>query len=180
MRKCPIQKISQKAGEAGIPFLVIGGHAVHAHGYVRTTDDLDLIVPRDQRVRWSSLLGHFGMMVKNDAATFLQFDPQDGTGTEVDLMFVSNEVFEQLNQAAMEATVEGVGVRVVSLLHLIALKCHSLQHSKTMRRLKDMDDLIQLILINHLDLNGSELRATILKHGSAEIYEKLRHACANE
>jgi hypothetical protein len=43
-----------------------------------------------------------------------------------------------------------------------------------------MDDLIQLILINGLDLKKPELRATILKHGNAEIYEKLQHACAGE
>ena len=180
MRKCPIQKIAQRAADAGIPFLVIGGHAVHAHGYVRATDDLDLIVSREQRTQWSRLLGNFGMIVKNDAATFLQFEPKDETSTDVDLMFVSKEVFEQLNQAAVEATIEGVPLRVVSLLHLFALKCHSLQNSKALRRLKDMDDLIQLVLINHLDLNEPVLRATILKHGSAEIYEKLQHACADE
>jgi hypothetical protein len=71
-------------------------------------------------------------------------------------------------------------VKVVSLLHLIALKCHSLKNSKSLRRLKDMDDLIQLILINRLDLNGPELRATILKHGDSELYEKLRRACVDE
>ena len=49
-----------------------------------------------------------------------------------------------------------------------------------MRRLKDMDDLIQLILINRLDLNEPQLRATILKHGNSELYEKLRQACADE
>ncbi len=178
MRKCPIHAISRKADDAGIPFLVIGGFAVHAHGYVRTTDDLDLIVPGGQRVRWSQLLDGLGMLVSSDAATFLQFDPKDEAGMKVDLMFVSEKVFEQLIQSAIEATIEGVQVKVVSLLHLIALKCHSLQNSKALRRLKDMDDLIQLILVNRLDLNEPELRATILKHGSAETYEKLRYACA--
>jgi predicted nucleotidyltransferase len=148
MLKCPIQKISRSAGEVGVSFLVIGGFAVHAHGYVRTTDDLDLIVPGGQRARWSRLLDSFGMVVKNDAATFVQFDPQDEADMGVDLMFVSEKVFEQLNQFAVETTVEGVQVKVVSLLHLIALKCHSLQNSKALRRFKDMDDLIQLILVN--------------------------------
>lgn len=120
------------------------------------------------------------MTVKNDAATFLQFDPKDKTGMEVDLMFVSEDVFDRLNQTAVEATVEGVRVKVVALLHLIALKCHSFQHSKSMRRLKDMDDLVQLILVNQLDLNEPELRAIILKHGNTDTYEKLRHACADE
>ena len=180
MPKCPIREIAKRAGDAGIPFLVIGGYAVFAHGYVRTTDDLDLIVQRGRRAQLGRLLGDLGMTVKNDAANFLQFDPRDESGMEVDLMFVSEDVFGRLELTAVEATVEGTKVRVVSLLHLIGLKCHSLQHSKSMRRLKDMDDLVQLILINRLDLNEPELRATILKHGNTEIYEKLRHACADE
>jgi Aminoglycoside-2''-adenylyltransferase len=180
MSRCPIHEIVKHARAANVPFLVIGGFAVHAHGYVRTTDDLDLIVPGGQRARWSRMLDGLGMVVKNDAATFLQFDPKDEADMKVDLMFVSEKVFEQLNQSAVESTIQGAKVKVVSLLHLIALKCHSLQNSKALRRLKDMDDLIQLVLVNRLDLNDPELRATILRHGSAETYEKLRHACADE
>lgn len=178
MARCPITVISQRARAAGFPFLVIGGYAVFAHGYARTTDDLDLVVQRGRREEWRKLMGDLGLSVKQDASTFLQFDPGDAAGMDVDLMFVSEDVFNRLNQAAVEAELEGVRVRVVALLHLIALKCHALQHSKAMRRLKDMDDLIQLILINRLDLNNAELRVTILKHGSPEIYEKLQRACA--
>ena len=169
-----------RASDAGISFLVIGGYAVFAHGYVRTTNDLDLIVQRGRRAQMGKMLGDLGMTVKNDAANFVQFDPRDESGMEVDLMFVSEDVFGRMEQAAVEATVEGTQVRVVSLLHLIALKCHALLHSKSLRRLKDMDDLVQLVLINRLDLNEPELQATILKYGNAEILEKLRHTCANE
>ncbi|MGD0744809.1 MAG: nucleotidyl transferase AbiEii/AbiGii toxin family protein [Verrucomicrobiota bacterium] len=180
MARCPIQEIAKRAGNAGIPFLVIGGYAVFAHGYVRATDDLDLIVQRGRRAQLGELFGDMGMSVKSDAANFVQFDSRDEAGMAVDLMFVSDEVFSQLEQAAVEARVEDTCVRVVSLPHLIALKCHAFQHSKSIRRLKDMDDLVQLILINRLDLNEPKLRATILKHGNAETYEKLRHACADE
>ena len=178
--KCPIQEIANQAGDAGISFLVIGGYAVFAHGYVRATDDLDLIVQRGRRMELSKLLVDMGMSVKNDAANFLQFDSRNKAGMDVDLMFVSEEVFERLEQAAVKTKIEGVPVQVVSLLHLIALKCHALQHSKSLRRLKDMDDLVQLILVNGLDLKEPELGAIILKHGNAELYEKLRHACADE
>ncbi|MBE0540866.1 MAG: hypothetical protein IH623_05725 [Verrucomicrobia bacterium] len=98
----------------------------------------------------------------------------------VDLMFVSKDVFGRPERAAVKATVEGTQVRVVSLLHLIALKCHALQQSKSLRRLKNLDDLVQLSLINRLGLHEPELRTTILRHANTEIYEKLPHACANE
>lgn len=180
MARSPICEIAKKASESGVPFLVIGGYAVLAHGYVRATDDLDLIASHERRVEWTKLLVGFGMTIKNDAATFLQFDPANETGMKVDLMFVSNAVFAKLDAAALETEIEGTPVKVVALLHLIALKCHALEHSKSLRRLKDMDDLIHLILTNRLDLNDQELRAIIIKHGSLETYEKIRHACAGE
>lgn len=151
-----------------------------AHGYVRTTEDLDLLVSVGRRVGFSELLCDLGMRVRNEAKTFLQFDPGCEGGMNVDVMFVTQEVFERLEGAALKTEIDGAPVNVASLLHLIALKCHALHHSKSIRRLKDMDDIIHLVLINRLDLNQGELRATILKHGSPEIYEKLRHACANE
>jgi predicted nucleotidyltransferase len=148
-----LQDITQKAGEAGLPFLIIGGYAVLAHGYVRATDDLDLLVQRGRRAEWKKLMEAYGMTVKHDAATFLQFHAAPGGRIDVDLMFVSEGVFAQLAAAAVAVKVEGVSVSVVALLHLVALKCHALQHSKSLRRLKDLDDLIQLISINRLDLN---------------------------
>ena len=58
--------IAQKAGEAGLPFLVIGGYAVMAHGFVRSTDDLDLLVHRKDFVAARRVL------------TALGYTPSDG------------------------------------------------------------------------------------------------------
>ena len=32
--------------QAGVPFVIIGGHAVSFHGYIRTTEDADVIFRR--------------------------------------------------------------------------------------------------------------------------------------
>lgn len=170
--------ISQKANEAGLPFLIIGGYAVMAHGFVRATDDLGLLVQGSRRADWRRLLEGMAMTVYREAPNFLQFNPPPDGRLPVDLMFVADEVFGRMQPGAEQTKVEGVSVGVVSLLQLIALKCHAIQHSKSLRVLKDMDDLIQLIKINALDLNEPELRATILKHGNQELHKKLQHACA--
>ncbi len=39
-----MRRIVKKLEEAGIPYAVVGGMAVNAHGYRRTTDDLDLLL----------------------------------------------------------------------------------------------------------------------------------------
>jgi hypothetical protein len=45
---------------------------------------------------------------------------------------------------------------------------------------RDTEDLVKLITLNGLNLNEPALRATVLKHGNQELYEKLQHACAAE
>jgi hypothetical protein len=38
--------VFQLLARAGVPFVIIGGHAVNFHGYVRTTEDTDIIFER--------------------------------------------------------------------------------------------------------------------------------------
>jgi hypothetical protein len=173
-----LQTISQKAQEAGLPFLIIGGYAVMAHGFVRATDDLDLLVQRSKRDVWRCLLEAQGMSVYREATAFLQFNPAPGARLPVDLMFVADDVFEKLRKNAEQTRMGAASFGVVSLLHLIGLKCHAIEHGKEIRRLKDTEDLIQLIRINGLDLREPNLRASILKHGNQELYDKLCRACA--
>jgi hypothetical protein len=175
-----LEIISQKAGQAGLPFLIIGGYAVMAHGFARSTDDLDLLAQASKRSDWRSLLENSGASVYNEASAFLQFNPLPGTRLPLDIMFVPDEMFARMRAVAEQVSIGPDSFQVVSLLHLIALKCHALQHGKGLRSLKDMDDIIQLITINRLDLKDPEVKATILKHGNQELYEKLQRACASE
>ena len=160
-----LQTISQSAAGAGLPFLVIGGYAVMAHGFVRATDDLDLLVQGCRREQWRQLLEGMGMRVLREASAFMQFDPPPSGRMQAD---------------AKPACAEGAGFGVVSLLHLIALKCHALHHTKHLRRLKDMEGVIQLITLNGLRLNDPQVRTIILKHGSQQLYERLQQACVPE
>lgn len=151
-----------------------------AHGFVRATDDLDLLVQGSRRDQWRQLLEGLGLSVFRETPAFMQFNPAPGARLPVDLMFVADEVFERMQVDAEQASVEDVSLGIVSLLHLIALKCHAIQHGTPLRRVKDTEDLIQLITLNGLNLNEPELRTMVLKHGNQELYEKLQHACAPE
>lgn len=123
-----LRTISQKASAAGLPLLLIGGYAVMAHGFVRATDDLDLLVQSSRRDQWRRLMEDMGLSLYREAPTF----------------------------------------------------SHAIQHGKALRRVKDTEDLIQLITRNGLNLNEPELQATVLKHGNQELYDKLQQACAPE
>jgi len=173
--------ITSKAAEAGLPFLVIGGYAVMAHGFIRSTEDLDLLVRRSERGKWRELLERIEMPLHHDGGTFLQFKAPPWGKLRVDLMIVADDVFNRMQLAAERAKFEGTEIGVVSLIQLIALKCHAVINAdKRLRVVKDTDDLIHLIQLNGLDLRDSELRAIILKHGNQELYDKLQRACAQD
>jgi hypothetical protein len=177
-----LRTVSAKAAAAELPFFVIGGYAVMAHGFIRTTDDLDLLVQASRRVDWQRLVEGMGMTVYQEAPTFLQFNPAPGARLPLDVMFVADDVFGRMQSAVELATVEGVSVGVVSLHHLIALKCHAIKVAETqrgnLRILKDTDDLIHLIQLNAVDLHASAIRDIILKHGTEDLYKKLQRSCA--
>ena len=88
-------------------------------------------------------------------------------------MLVDEKNFGQMESDAKSFELVGVAVKVVSVVHLFALKCHAFRNSPQ-RAMKDIEDIVQLVRINKLDLNEPGLRSILLKHGGAEFYELLK------
>jgi predicted nucleotidyltransferase len=171
-----IGNISRKASERNLPFIIIGGHAVMAHGFVRATSDWDLLICKEQAGEWRAAMESLGFGLHFTGATFLQFQPPPGEPAALDLMLVDEKNFEQMLAAASSHEVEGVGIKVVSMHHLFALKCHAFKNNPH-RAMKDIDDIVQLVRINKLDLNEPALKSILMKYGGAEFYELLKREC---
>jgi predicted nucleotidyltransferase len=168
-----IANVSREAAKRDLPFLLIGGYAVLAHGFVRTTGDIDFLIRKSQATDWQKLLEGLKFTIFLSGPTFLQFNPPPEEKLPVDLMFVTDEIFSQMFSQAKQIETDGVLTRVVSLPHLFALKCHAFK-SRPHRAMKDIEDLVQLTRLNKLDLNEPSLRAILLKHGGPDFYELLR------
>jgi predicted nucleotidyltransferase len=166
-------QLANKAGDKGLQFLLIGGHAVAHHHYPRTTEDTDILVCKDDRDAWLQLTEEIGLKLFNDGGNFLQFSPPESSGWRLDLMLVNASTFAKMTGESKTNTLEGQEVRMPSLDHLIALKLHALKHAVGIRVLKDMDDVANLITNNRIDVKSSEFRELVLKHGTPELYEKL-------
>ena len=65
-------------------------------------------------------------------------------------------------------------------MHLLALKCHAIKHGHAGRIVKDAEDVIRLTQNNRLDPNARTVRELFLKHGTEELYEKVRRACRRD
>jgi hypothetical protein len=172
-----LETIAARAVQAELKFLLAGGHAVIAHGHTRNTFDLDLIIRREDRESWTNLARALGYNLHHEGPTFLQFNPPDERVLPLDFMFVNSETFAKLMAQAVPGPVGVAGIKVVSLRHLLALKCHAVKHGHAGRIVKDVDDVINLVQVNRLDMDAAEIRELFLKHGTKELYEKVQRAC---
>lgn len=169
-----LETIAARAEEKGLRFLVIGGHAVMAHGFARSTYDLDLLVRANEQEQWLQLLKEVGATVHSTGKSFIQFQPTTVFPETTDLMLVNDQTFQQLWSDSI-VPAEGYGqTRFVSLNHLIALKCHAIKHGHAGRVEKDVDDILELVKINKVDIADEKFRQLILKHGLPKLYDKIK------
>jgi hypothetical protein len=168
-----LSAISAAARGCNLRFLLAGGHAVIAHGFPRNTFDLDLVVVREQAGRWRELLASMGYTPFREGLVFAQFNAASPDQLPLDLMLVNAATFEKMYADAIPGSGDTGGARVVSLQHLLALKCHAIKHGHEGRIVKDADDVIRLVQAHGIDVNQPEWRDMFLKFGTAELHEKL-------
>jgi hypothetical protein len=125
---------SQKLREAGIPHALAGGLAVGAHGYPRTTDDVDFLVGDEAFER------HAGGLVT------LKVPLVSVGGVRVDFVSIDPSKQEERQlRTAVERPPESAGVPVVPLSALVYMKLKA-------GRQKDVADLVELLKRGKVDL----------------------------
>jgi hypothetical protein len=171
-----LEKICESAGSRGLPVLLIGGHAVIAHGHPRNTFDIDFVIEVKDQPAWRGVLESLGYTLLAETPTFFQMQPSDERTLPVDVMMVNESTFAKMLALAKECSALPPNARVVSLEHLLALKCHAIKHGHPGRVEKDVDDVLGLVRANQLDVTSTDWRGIFLKYGPPELYEKLRKA----
>jgi hypothetical protein len=172
------QALELLSAQEGLDFLVIGGHAINYYGYSRETFDIDILTEQDSRPRWISILATLGYTSSHEHGTFVQYDPSPQYGWPLDLMFVNAETWRKLRTEAVPAAFGPAQCKVPKVQHLIALKLHALKHTRVHRFLKDFQDVVGLIQINHLDMVSAEMQELFSRYGTPELYSKVARACS--
>lgn len=144
-----LRELLERLVEADIRFVLVGGLAVNAWGYVRGTRDVDVVPDpsRENLERFDSLLKELGGRVEvegrlldsNAISMFLNTGDRTLVATElghVDVLQGLPQVpsFAVLNAEAADVDLGGMVVRVCSLDHLLAMK-------RASERPRDRDDL---------------------------------------
>lgn len=144
-----LRLLLERLGEANIDFVLVGGLAVNAWGYLRATRDVDLVPdPSPENLaRLDELLVELGGKVEvgdrllgsNAIRTFLRTGDRTLVLTDlgrIDVLQGLPQVpaFSALDERAAEVDIDGLVVKVCSLDDLLAMK-------RASDRPRDRDDL---------------------------------------
>ncbi len=116
----------------GVPHVLVGGWAVIAHGYVRATRDIDVLIPDTSEARErtiAALLALDAVTLNGQRVTAESRISEGGirvrtTHGELDVLLEGDTPlsYAELAASAHTADIGGVEVHVVDLAHLAAMK----------------------------------------------------------
>jgi hypothetical protein len=142
-----MERLAARLHAAGIPYAILGGMAVNAHGAERTTTDLDVLLTLAGLARFrTELVGHGYEQVEGSSRKFTD----SVNSVAVDLLVTGLQPGRKERQPPFtfpdpaEASVELAGKRVISLPQLVQLKIGA-------GRYYDLGDVVFLIRVHNLD-----------------------------
>ncbi len=159
MKLASLEAIVRSLNEGNVRYLIAGGLAVNAHGYIRFTQDVDLVIALDPAniVRAFEMLAKLGYRpavpiraedfadselrqkwIREKGMKVLNFFSDLHRETNVDVFVTEPFDFQRESMDAMQGELSpGANVRFVSLPTLIAMK-------EAANRPRDIDDVQHL------------------------------------
>ena len=141
-----LERITRRLNEEGIPYAVIGGMALVAHGFDRFTDDVDLLTTPEGLTRIHERLVGRGYVPPFTGARKALRDTVNGV--KVEFITTGEYPGDGLPKAVSfpdpaNVSIDHEGYKVISLPKLIELKLASgLTNPLRIRDLADVQDLI--------------------------------------
>jgi hypothetical protein len=160
-------------GEAGVRFLVIGGHAVVLHGYQRNTFDLDLLVPEILLAVTRAALERLGYRPYFESEAFVQLTAPRSL-PPLDIMVVDDRTFERVIGSGESRIFDGEQILIPDSKRLVAMKLHALKAVSRTNREKDWGDIVGVIRASNQTIEDAELQEIVERYGPPGSLAELR------
>ena len=153
--------------------LVIGGHALAAHGVARQTVDVDCLVAVENRQTLDAHLRGGGFERMGETENFARYSHPSDLVPDVDVLFVDTPTFDKLHVDYIPLQRGSAKLQAPSLPHLIALKLHAIRNNPA-REAGDLGDIARLLRANPGAISASELTALCKQFGPPGMDAKLQ------
>ena len=156
----------------GMSYLLIGGRGLEAHGYVRNTRDLDLLVRLTDLDRLAECLREFGYARTAETAIFSRWRSSDPEADDLDLLYVDATTFDKLSRDAVTMVWGALSVRVPSITGMIALKLHAMRNQPD-RCIRDTQDIQEMLRLHPRAVALDDLRALCERYGPPNSFDTI-------
>ena len=149
-----LRELHTALSQRNIAYCVIGGVAVNAHGAVRATHDLDVMLRMEDAPAARdavSVLGYRTLDAGGEIESFVR------SRTRLDILLAQRPITRDLLARARSIDYAGLPIKVIPLEGLLGLKIQAFNDDP--RRLKDLQDIVDLVRLHRDDLNLDEVRA---------------------
>lgn len=175
-----LRRITHRLNELGIPYAVLGGMAMFAHGFRRFTEDVDLLVTRESMDRIFAELEGLGYVKPFQTSKFKLRDVSTG----VQIEFLITGAFPGDGKPKPVAFPDPANVsvqigdaRYVGLTTLLELKLAS---GTAAHRMKDLGDVQELIKALSLPRDMSERLDPFVRAKYEELWDAVANRPADE
>ncbi len=155
-----LETILPKLQERGVSYALIGGLAVSAHGCIRDTRDIDLLVRQVDLAAFDRVVAEVGYSLVQRTETMSFFDLLGPGLAPLDALHASSGTSLEILDRAIEAPIGGHGVvaRIATVEDLIGLKIYAIDNNPK-RRGKDWLDVSMLARRFRSTLDWDRVRA---------------------
>jgi hypothetical protein len=169
--KTPFEILAQ----SGVPLLMIGGHALIAHGCPRDPVDFDSVIAAANEVRLRDHLARQQWGEVYRTRFFGKYRPLNQNSPALEVMFVDDTTFEKLLADSFEHDFGPAKLRVPSLMHVVAMKLQVIKHERN-RETADLPEIARLLRVNTDRWQRDILEQTCKRFGPRGIYVRLIEA----
>ena len=163
------ESVGNLSEQLGLPVLLIGGHAVNFYGYNRTTLDVDFLIAVDSFPAWRSGFESIGYKWIGQTENFVRLEPVVPALFPMDVMLVATETFQKLYAERVECPTGTARMNLPKPIHLIALKLHAMKNPVRLRQGKDLLDILNLVSLCKIDIEGQEFQGVLDRYANEEI-----------
>ena len=168
-----MQVLFDLLGRFSHPLLVIGGHALAAHGVARQTVDVDCLIAVENRQLLDAHLCGGGFKQTGETENFARYSHPSDLVPDVDVLFVDASTFDKLHVGVIPLQRGQAILQAPALPHLIALKLHAIRNNPA-REAGDLGDIARLLNANPGAISANELAALCTQFGPPGIDAKLQ------
>ena len=155
------------------PFLIVGGHALAAHGVVRQTIDIDCLMAVEDQAAFEGNLTCASYRETARTENFARYAGQSPDLPEIDILFVDASTFAKLQLESIPLRRGAHEFHVPNLPRLIALKLHAIRNEPRRER-RDLSDIAELLRLNPGRISATELSELCEQFGPVGISDKLQ------